>query len=658
MSMPVSRKAGAAIGTLLCVAFLLALSSFHTAAQSQKNTPEFDRLTQKAWREGSVGVIVQLDVPGITELTAASARMPTVGASQVTARARDAADGILRSAITASTEAVVSELQGTAYTENRRYDSIPFVALRASAQAISALQASPHVLGIEEDVLTTLEPATSSSATPKAQADAPQLNNTVNIIGASTAWSWGFTGQGWYVAIVDTGIRKTHQFFTGKSVVEACFSLGGDGVGPAGDCPNGSTSMTGPGSAVHYPSSYEGFDHGTHVAGIATGNYGSLAGVAKNADIIAIQVFSKFSDGTVKSYESDQLAGLNYLYSIRGSYRVASANMSLGGGAYSTACDSKSQKAAIDNLRAAGIATAIATGNDGTCGTIGSPGCISSAIAVGSSTDSDGESDFNNWSATLQKLFAPGSQIYSSTGVSDTSYASWNGTSMATPHVAGAWALLKSVMATGSVNDFLAALRNTGVPITSVCDARRTPIPRIRVDLAIASLPRFTLTIQATPFGTTDPAPGAWGYAPGSQITVTAYPSTYADFVAWTGAASGSTNPLTVVVDANKTIVANFQYIFAPSATGQHLVNRSFSQMEYINDLKWQPSSSNAGLNVVMYRIYVQNGGTWSKLADVPATGSSLEYLHRKAPAGATQYAIAAITSNSREGAPAMITVQ
>jgi hypothetical protein len=194
------------------------------------------------------------------------------------------------------------------------------------------------------------------------------------------------------------------------------------------------------------------------------------------------------------SWSSDQMAGLDYVYSIRGTYSIASANMSLGGGAYSSACDSDSRKAAIDNLRIVGIATAIASGNNGYCGYIGSPACISTSVSVGSSTDEDAESYFNNWHPTMQRLFAPGSMIYSSTGDSDTSYESWNGTSMATPHVAGAWALLKDAYPTKGVTDLLTALQDTGTGITSVCDGYTAPISRIQIDEAVASLSSLTVT--------------------------------------------------------------------------------------------------------------------------------------------------------------------
>ena len=88
----------------------------------------------------------------------------------------------------------------------------------------------------------------------------PTLNNTISLIGADDVWASGYTGSGWYVAILDTGIRSTHEMFSGKTIVEACFSNDSD-------CPNSSTEMFGSGAAAHYYdySSASGYDHGTHV---------------------------------------------------------------------------------------------------------------------------------------------------------------------------------------------------------------------------------------------------------------------------------------------------------------------------------------------------------------------------------------------------------
>ncbi len=653
-----SRKAGPALALSVTVALLLIASPLHATVDGQKNVADFQRLTQKAWREGSVPVIVHLVVPDITVLTSASVDQPSGISSPAASANIAAADAQLKAAIDSVADTVLSDLRGTAFAVNHRYGSVPFIALRASAEAITALQNSASVLGIEEDLPLTLDPGEVADARNLAGGDAPQLAESAPLIGASTAWGWGFTGQGWYVAIIDTGIRKSHQMFTGKTIVEACFALGADAVGGAGDCPNGQAIMTGPGSAAHHPSTYQSFDHGTHVSGIAAGNSGTLFGVAKNANIIAVQVFSKVGS-SVTSWNSDSMAGLDYVYSIRGTYKIASANMSLGGGGpYNSPCISDSRRTSVENLRAAGIATAIATGNNGWCNGVSAPACLAASVSVGSTTKSDAESSFSNWSAGVQKLFAPGSSINSSTGTSDSSYSAWNGTSMATPHVAGAWVLMKQVLPTGSVDQLLAALQSTGLGVTSVCDGRRVAIPRIRVDQAIASLAHYTLTIQASANGTTDPPPGAHNYPPGAQVPVTALPNTYADFVSWTGAATGSSNPVTVVMDTDKTVVANFQYIYPPNATGQRVLNRSFSQFEYVNVLTWQPNSANAGLTINKYRVYKVGGGTATLLAEVSASGSGMEYRHRNAGKDPATYAIVAVTGNSREGAPAAVNIQ
>ena len=479
-----------ALAILLCAFLFQAMADDGTV---QKNYANFENLKQIANSKGFVRVIVKLNVPGINKLTAASTRFCTVVPGREAAWGGGLADMELAQAISRVSDSVLYSLGSVEYEVNHTYSSIPYMALKVSEEALAILESLPEVSGIEEDKPMKLflpevsekkqlaKDGSSISGGP----DKPSLDVSVPLVGADTAWGWGYTGSGWYVAVLDSGIRGTHEFFSGKSIVEACFASGEDWTG---DCPNGNTTMTGAGSAAHYPSTYQGWDHGTHVAGIATGNNGSLYGVAKDADIIAVQVFSKFSaascGGTtcVMSWNSDCLAGLNYVYSIRGSYSIASVNMSLGGGQYSTWCDSDSRKAAIDNLRSAGIATAIATGNDGYCSYIGAPACISTSVSVGSSTDVDAESYFNNWHATMQRLFAPGSYINSSTGDTNTSYEQWNGTSMATPHVAGAWAIMKQACPTATVTDILTALQGKGVGITSVCDGYTKAIARIQID--------------------------------------------------------------------------------------------------------------------------------------------------------------------------------
>ena len=448
-----------------------------------------------AVEDGYTRVIIKLDVKDIKALTAESVRYKNVEPGHRFPVEGAAADLALKEAVNAVADSVLYQLNGKAYRVNHTYDTLPYLALDVSPEAFSTLTQLPEVLEIREDQPRQLTEFYNGEKRPLENPfnpdgnpglAGPTLDVSVDLIGGENAWAMGYTGSGWYVAILDTGIRRTHQFFTGKTIVEACFSA-------EGDCPGGTTEDYGTGSAAHYPSNYYGFDHGTHVSGIAAGKYGSRAGVAKNSNIIAVQVFSRFSGDDcgggdcVLSWDSDQVKGLEYIYSLRGTYSIAAVNMSLGGGAYGAYCNSEPQAAAIANLKAVRIATVIATGNDGYCNYVSSPACIQDAVAVGASDDSDEEAYFNNWHPTLLEFFAPGYSIESSTGDSNSSYESWGGTSMATPHVTGAWALCRQASSTSSVDTIYNALRNTGTPIYSDwCSGG--PVPRINVDDAISQL--------------------------------------------------------------------------------------------------------------------------------------------------------------------------
>ena len=158
--------------------------------------------------------------------------------------------------------------------------------------------------------------------------------------------------------------------------------------------------------------------------------------------------------------------------------------MSLGGGRFYSNCDSvdPDTKIVIDLLRAANIATVVASGNERFTNSLASPACISTAVSVGATLDTANIVASYSNSASFLSLLAPGSGITSA--VPGTSYGRWNGTSMATPHVTGAWAIAKQKAPTASVTTVLNAFKSTGV---SVVDSRNgIANPRIAVDLAIA----------------------------------------------------------------------------------------------------------------------------------------------------------------------------
>jgi subtilisin family serine protease len=178
---------------------------------------------------------------------------------------------------------------------------------------------------------------------------------------------------------------------------------------------------------------------------------------------------------------------VSYVYDQRDNFNIAAVNMSLGGQSYSSQedCDNDNAalKAAVDNLRSAGVATVIASGNDGLGDAISSPACISSAISVGASTGSDEVAFFSNSAPWLTSL-APGTDIDSA--IPGGEFASKDGTSMAAPHVAGAVAVLNSVVPEAYVDEIEESLASSGVFIT---DPRNgVEVPRVQVDAAAQAL--------------------------------------------------------------------------------------------------------------------------------------------------------------------------
>ncbi|MEM1054394.1 MAG: S8 family serine peptidase [Bacteroidota bacterium] len=463
----------------LVAALLLGAAAVPLHAQSLRPAPAdldaaFSALAAEARAEGSVRVIVGLAGDYVAEGKLAAAQSKQAQRATIADRQSE----ILT--------ALAAPLGVT------RFRTVPFVAMTVSPQDLEVLRRSALVVSIEEDVAV---PAHEIAPLPLGMMD----ESTV-LIGADDAWAAGYDGTGYEVAILDTGIMSDHPFLDGEVVAEACFSNANGAGGATTLCPGGGTIETGSGSGANCSNATwgSGCDHGTHVAGTAAGKRNvsgaPVGGVAPGADLIALQVFSGFSDAAscspssapcVLSYTSDQSRALEHIYDLvtEEGRNIVAANMSLGGGNRTSTCDSDSRKSIIDNLLSVGVATVISSGNNGYSAATGAPGCISSAVTVGSTTKSDAVSSFSNV-APWMDVFAPGSSIRSSVA---SGYANYNGTSMAAPHVAGAFAVLQQAFPAESPTDLLSRLTSTGVPISAGSPA--ADYPRILIDGALSLAP-------------------------------------------------------------------------------------------------------------------------------------------------------------------------
>ena len=439
--------------------------SGRSANSEQDETPSASHLLQKAEREGSVRVIVRLRTDFVPE-----GRLDRTGVADQ------------RDEIESAQARLQENLQGAGYQTLREYQTIPYIALNVSPRALQAIQRSPLATDIVEDRLD--EAYDLDESAPK-DLDSTNLAQSTPLVQAPTMWANGFTGSGQVVAVLDTGVDSAHPFLANKVVEEACFTS--NRVAGSRNCPNGTSTQTGSGSGVPCTYAASGCRHGTHVAGIAAGQGSSFSGVAKGANIMSVQVFSRFTgsncsgsgeDPCALSWTSDQIAGLERVFLLRTTRNFSSVNMSLGGGRFFSNCDTDVRKPIIDNLRSAGIATVISSGNSGFTDSLGAPACISSAVSVGSTTKSDTLSSFSN-SASFLSLLAPGESINSS--VPGGGFAFFSGTSMAAPHVTGAWALLKEHTPSASVSTLLSNLQSTGLAVTDTRVAGGVTKPRIRI---------------------------------------------------------------------------------------------------------------------------------------------------------------------------------
>ncbi|WP_405063196.1 S8 family serine peptidase [Kribbella sp. NBC_01505] len=253
----------------------------------------------------------------------------------------------------------------------------------------------------------------------------PVLDKSVPQIGAPDAWKAGYQGAGVQVAVLDTGVDAQHPDLAGK--VKEAQDFSGSETGPV-----------------------DHFGHGTHVAatiaGTGAGAGGTRKGVAPQADLLIGKVLN--DDGI--GYDSWIIAGMEWA-AAKGAKVV---NMSLGGDA-TDGTDPMSE--AVNDITArTGTLFVVAAGNEGPSEeTVGTPGAAASALTVGAVDRADKLADFSSRGPRLgdgglkPEITAPGVEIVAARAAGttmgnpvDNLYTAASGTSMATPHVAGAAALL------------------------------------------------------------------------------------------------------------------------------------------------------------------------------------------------------------------------
>ncbi|WP_436987840.1 S8 family serine peptidase [Streptomyces sp. enrichment culture] len=254
------------------------------------------------------------------------------------------------------------------------------------------------------------------------------LHKSVPQIGAPKAWAAGYDGKGVKIAVLDTGVDGTHADLKGQVVAAKNFSAAPDTTDKVG--------------------------HGTHVASIAAGtgakSGGTYKGVAPGAKILNGKVLDDAGYGS----DSEIVAGMEWA-AAQGADVI---NMSLGG---LDTPEIDPMEAVVNKLsEEKGVLFAIAAGNEGDFGeqTVGSPGSAAAALTVGAVDHKDVLADFSSRGpgtdgalkpdvtapgVDITAASAPGNLIAQDVGEKPAGYMTISGTSMATPHVAGAAAILK-----------------------------------------------------------------------------------------------------------------------------------------------------------------------------------------------------------------------
>lgn len=377
---------------------------------------------------------------------------------------------------------VLNELESADFELKRQFTSLNGLSGNVTLEGLEKLKNDPNVKSIQLNGIKSFV-----------------LDDSVPLVNATNTWrliynSTNITGKGETVCVIDSGIDYTHPAL-GECTTNQ-FLAGNCGKVLAGhDFKNDDTN----------PIDDQG--HGTHVAGIIASENETFRGVAPDAKLVALKVCDDSAGGNCE--DADIISAIDWCVDNRTKYNISVISISLGGGLFSTYCDDEptevNLKTPIDNAIANNVSVVIAAGNSGSSPGVGSttgissPACMRNATAVGSSNKTDGFSGFGNRNS-ITDLFAPGSSITSL--ANGGGLATLSGTSMSTPMVAGAFALMHQYFKltenrNASPAEIQGVLNDTGKQIDDTGGSGLF-FSRINIFAAIASLDTTSPIITIT----------------------------------------------------------------------------------------------------------------------------------------------------------------
>ncbi len=338
------------------------------------------------------------------------------------------------------TEGTTSTAEATAHAQrgmavqNILSNVFPGEVIDLTASQVKSLRLNPRVLSIEADTPVSAETMQSPATWGLDRIDQPQLP-------LSNSYSYDRTGAGVKAYVVDSGILASHTDFGGR--VSNGFSYYGKSqFEEGGKCSTPKASKEVPA----YSTDEDG--HGTHVAGILGG---TTYGVAKGVTLIPVRVLDCKGGG----FASSIVAGLDFVVRDHVAGTPAVANLSIGMSV------SDDVDKAVNATIADGVTVAVAAGNSNKDACNSSPSRVPNALTVAAIDSADTRASWSNYGSCVD-LFAPGVSITSD--YKDGKTVLMSGTSMATPHVAGAAALLLEATPTATPAQISSALIAQSVP--------------------------------------------------------------------------------------------------------------------------------------------------------------------------------------------------